>query len=67
MPGDFKLFECGKELFNNLIETYERTYMENAKDKYWTGLYDTITKYKYQNHTPSSNVKNREAIVQVMR
>ena len=34
-PGYFKLFECGKEFFNNLDAAYECACMENAKDKYW--------------------------------
>ena len=36
--------------------------MENPKDKYWTKMYDTITNYNDQNHTPLSNEKIREAI-----
>ena len=28
----FKLFECGKKLFKNLNTTYERVFVENAKE-----------------------------------
>ena len=39
----FKLFECGKELLNNLDTTYERAFMANVKYKSWTEMYNTIT------------------------
>ena len=48
--------------FYNLNATYEHACMENPKDKYWTKMYDTITNYNDQNHTPLSNEKIREAI-----
>ena len=35
-PDYFKLFECGKEFFNNLDATYERAGIANVKDNYWT-------------------------------
>ena len=53
---------CGKEFFNKLDATYERSYMENAKDNHWTEIYDTITNYNDQNHTILSNAKIRELI-----
>ena len=65
-PGYFKLFECGKEFFNNLDAAYECACMENAKDKYWGEMYDTITNYKDWNHAPLSNEKIREVIDKVI-
>ena len=41
--------------------------MENAKEKYWGEMYDTMTKYNDQHHTPLSKVNIIEAIYQVMR
>ena len=66
-PGYSKLFECGKKFFNNLDATYERACMANAKEKYRSEMYDTITKYNDQHHTPLSNVNIIEAIDQVTR
>ena len=54
VSGYFKIFKCGKELFNNLDVTYERAWMGNAKDEYWMEIYDTITNYNDRNHTPLS-------------
>ena len=34
-PGYFKLFESGKEFFNNLDATYECACMASAKENYW--------------------------------
>ena len=65
--GHFKLFKCGKTFFNNLDAPYECVCMENANNKHWTEMYDTITNYNDWNNTPLSNVKIREAIVQVTR
>ena len=64
--GYFKLFECSKELFNNLDVTYERACMENAKDKHWTETYDTITNYNDRNHSSLSRVDIWEVIDKVM-
>ena len=58
--GHFKLFKCGKTFFNNLDAMYDRACMENAKYKYWTEMYDTITNYNDWNHTPLSNTNIRE-------
>ena len=41
-PGYFKLFECGKQFFNNMDATYERVCMAYQKGKYWMEMYDTI-------------------------
>ena len=40
--------------------------MENAKEDYWSEMYDTITNYNEQNHSPLSNTKIIEVIYQVV-
>ena len=52
----FILFDYGKEFFNNLEVTYEKLCMENAKDKYWAEVYDTVTNYNDWNNALLSNV-----------
>ena len=59
VPGYFKLFQCGEKFFNNLDVKYECVCMKNAKEKYWSEIYDTITNYNDWNHTPLSNAKIR--------
>ena len=67
VSGYFKLFEFGKNFFNNLETVYECTCIENAKEKYPGEMYDTITKFNDQHHTPLSNGNIRETIDQVTR
>ena len=50
--GYFKLFKCGKKFFEKLDATYERVCMENAKENYSGGMYDTITKCNDKHHIP---------------
>ena len=57
-----KLFECGKEFFNNLEAMYEHACMANVKDKYCMEMYNTITNYNDRNHKPLSNANIREVI-----
>ena len=34
--GSFKVFQCGKQLFNNLDTMYKRACMASSKGKYWS-------------------------------
>ena len=62
----FKLLNCSKQVFNNLDVAYEHMCMANAKNYYWTYMYDTITNYNNCNYTPLSNANIIEAINKVL-
>ena len=42
-PIYYDIFECGKNLLNNLDATCKRTCIANSRDKYYTELLRTIT------------------------
>ena len=55
VPIYFNIFECGKNIFNRLDVTYERSCMATPKDKYYTKLLETVIDYNYHHNAPSSN------------
>ena len=64
--GHFKLFQCGKEFFNNLETACEHACTKNSKDNDWAEIYDTTKNYNDRNHTPLSNSKIRETTDKVI-
>ena len=54
--GYYKLFECGKYLFNKLATTYKHACMASVKENYWSEFHHVITNYNGHNDTPLSNV-----------
>ena len=65
-PGCFKLFYCGKKLFNKLYVMYKCAWMEIANKNYWSEFQHIITNYNDLNETQWFNVNIREAVNQVM-
>ena len=62
----FDLFECGKNLLNNIGATCEQACMATSKDKYYTEMFNALPDYNYRNNTPLSKSNIQEAIREVM-
>ena len=43
-PICFNIFECGKNILNNLDATHERACMATSRDRYYTKIYETLIK-----------------------
>ena len=65
-PIYFNIFECGKNILNQIDATCERACMENPRDKYYAELYRTITDCNDRNSVPFSNEKIQDAIRRVI-
>ena len=65
-PRYLNLFECGKNLFNNLDANCEQSCMANPKDKYHTDMCNTLSDHNDRSNTPSSNANIREAMRKFM-
>ena len=61
----FNIFECGRNLLNRLYLTYQRAFVANPQDKYYTMLLDNPVEMNHRNGETLSNEKLRQAVIDV--
>ena len=62
----FNIYECGRNLLDQLDVTYQRAFMATPKDKYYNALLDTLVKYNNLKWEPLSNEKIQQAVGKVI-
>ena len=61
MKSYFNIYECGRNLLDQLDVTYQRAFMATSKDKYYNALLDTLVKDNILRGKPLSNQNIQEA------
>ena len=58
----FNIYECGRNLLDQIDVMYQQAFMDNPKDKYYNALLGTIVKYNNPRVGPFSNEKIKKAV-----
>ena len=61
----FNIFECGRNILDRIDATYQRAFMANPQDKYYTDMLENLIKVNNNECEPLSNLKIRQAVVDV--
>ena len=62
----FNIYECGRNLLDQLDVTYQQAFMATPKDKYYNAFLDILVKYNYLRGVPLYNQKIQEAVSDVI-
>ena len=65
MKSYFNIFECGSNILDRLDVTYQRAFIANPQDKYYTKILDNLVKINNRDSEPLSNEKLRQAVSDV--
>ena len=67
MKSYFNIFECGRNLLDQLDVTYQQFFISTPKDKYYNALLDTLVKGNNLMGKPLSNEKIQKAVGKVIK
>ena len=62
----FNIYECGRNLLDQLDVTYQRAFMATPKDKYYNALLDTLVKDNNLRGEPLSNQNIQKSVSDVI-
>ena len=61
----FNIFECGRNILDRLDVTYQRAFMANPQEKYYTRLLDNLVETNNCNDETLSNENLQQAVSDV--
>ena len=66
VTSHFNIFECGRNLLDQLDVTYQQAFMATPKDKYYNAFLNTLVKDNYIRGEPLSNQNIQKVVSDVI-